>query len=146
MQKVPWQQSYSRKESFGDIHWQRHETQTKDRLLRRGRSRGEWLPKCLAPSLFHVLYSFNTHLHILITSLSCGFSFFSCQPDVIPGDVIIVLQEQEHPRFKRNETDLLIEQEITLFEALCGFSFTLTHLDGRTLLVRSRPGEIIKPG
>jgi DnaJ family protein A protein 2 len=68
------------------------------------------------------------------------------EPDVIPGDVIIVLQEAEHARFKRNEADLLVEQEISLFEALCGFEFVLTHLDGRTLLIKSNPGEIIKPG
>jgi DnaJ family protein A protein 2 len=68
------------------------------------------------------------------------------EPDVIPGDVIIVLQEAEHHKFKRNDADLLVEQDITLFEALCGFEFVLTHLDGRTLLVKSNPGEIIKPG
>jgi len=68
------------------------------------------------------------------------------EPDIIPGDVIIVLQEVEHAKFKRNETDLLIEQEITLYEALCGFEFVITHLDGRVLRIRSNPGEIIKPG
>jgi hypothetical protein len=60
--------------------------------------------------------------------------------------VIIVLQEAAHSTFKRNDADLLVEQEITLFEALCGFEFVLTHLDGRTLLIKSNPGEIIKPG
>jgi DnaJ family protein A protein 2 len=60
--------------------------------------------------------------------------------------VIIVLQEAEHRTFKRNDADLLVEHEITLFEALCGFEFVLTHLDGRTLLIKSNPGEIIKPG
>jgi DnaJ family protein A protein 2 len=68
------------------------------------------------------------------------------EPDVVPGDVIIVLQEAAHSTFKRNDADLLVEQEITLFEALCGFEFVLTHLDGRTLLIKSNPGEIIKPG
>ena len=36
-------------------------------------------------------------------------------------------------------------QEITLQEALCGTSFTITHLDKRVLKVTSAPGEVIKP-
>lgn len=68
------------------------------------------------------------------------------EPDVVPGDVIILLQEQEHTRFKHNDVDLLIEKDITLYEALCGFEFLVEHLDGRSLLIKSNPGEIIKPG
>merc|ERR1711933_123468 len=30
-------------------------------------------------------------------------------------------------------------------EALCGFEMELTHLDGRKLLIRTQPGEIVKP-
>jgi len=33
-----------------------------------------------------------------------------------------------------------------LTEALCGFQFILTHLDGRQLLIKSTPGEVVKPG
>jgi len=68
------------------------------------------------------------------------------EPNVIPGDVIIVLNQEQHKTFRRDGADLFMEKEITLFEALCGFSFTITHLDGRVLLVKSGPGEIIKPG
>jgi DnaJ family protein A protein 2 len=31
-------------------------------------------------------------------------------------------------------------------EALCGFQFTIQHLDERILLVKSQPNEVIKPG
>eukprot|EP00993_Chasmostoma_nieuportense_P000760 NODE_1699_length_1409_cov_22.670827_g1613_i0.p1 GENE.NODE_1699_length_1409_cov_22.670827_g1613_i0~~NODE_1699_length_1409_cov_22.670827_g1613_i0.p1 ORF type:complete len:342 (+),score=94.04 NODE_1699_length_1409_cov_22.670827_g1613_i0:260-1285(+) len=68
-------------------------------------------------------------------------------PDIkIPGDVIIVLQEKKHDVFEHNGQDLLMQKTITLKEALCGFSFPVQHLDGRILLVKSSPGEIIKPG
>jgi hypothetical protein len=36
-------------------------------------------------------------------------------------------------------------QDITLAEALCGTSFTIRHLDDRTLKVTSAPGEVITP-
>jgi len=68
------------------------------------------------------------------------------QPDVIPGDVILVLQQKEHALFKREGDDLIIEKKILLSEALCGFKFTVVHLDGRILVVKSREKEIIKPG
>ena len=40
---------------------------------------------------------------------------------------------------------IYIIEDISLIEALCGFEFDLTHLDGRKILVKSKPGEIIKP-
>lgn len=67
-------------------------------------------------------------------------------PDIKPGDVYIVLQEQKHPRFVRKGQDLFMQKTISLKEALCGFSFPVTHLDGRVLLVKSQPGDICKPG
>jgi len=66
-------------------------------------------------------------------------------PGVTPGDIILVLQQAEHPIFKRDGVDLYMDKKIKLSEALCGFSFLITHLDGRSLLVKSTPGEIIRP-
>ena len=68
------------------------------------------------------------------------------QPDTVTGDIVFVLQQKEHPKFKRKSEDLFVEHKISLTEALCGFQFVLTHLDGRQLLIKSNPGEIIKPG
>jgi DnaJ homolog subfamily A member 2 len=68
------------------------------------------------------------------------------QPDTVTGDIVFILQVKEHPRFKRKYDDLFIEHTISLTEALCGFQFVLTHLDGRQLLIKFNPGEIIKPG
>lgn len=68
------------------------------------------------------------------------------EPGVISGDVVIVLNELPHSRFKRNDSHLVITQEINLLQALTGFSLTIPHLDGRTLLVKSNPAQIIRPG
>jgi DnaJ family protein A protein 2 len=68
------------------------------------------------------------------------------QPDTITGDIVFVLQVKGHPKFKREHDDLHIEHTLSLTEALCGFQFNVTHLDGRQLLVKSNPGEVVKPG
>uniref|UniRef100_A0A146L092 DnaJ subfamily A member 2 n=2 Tax=Lygus hesperus TaxID=30085 RepID=A0A146L092_LYGHE len=62
-----------------------------------------------------------------------------------PGDVIIILQLQPHSKFKREGCDLYMMVEIGLTEALCGFSFTVKHLDGRNLVVKCPPGKVISP-
>mmetsp|Transcript_4069 Transcript_4069/g.7605 ORF Transcript_4069/g.7605 Transcript_4069/m.7605 type:complete len:421 (+) Transcript_4069:43-1305(+) len=66
-------------------------------------------------------------------------------PNAEPGDILFVLQEKEHSVFTRKHNDLLIRKEVTLQEALCGYSFLVTHLDGRKLLVTSKPGEVLRP-
>jgi len=67
-------------------------------------------------------------------------------PDVIPGDIIVVLQQKEHQSFKRDGDDLFMEHELTLHEALCGYELRVTHLDGRILRVRGTPGQVVTPG
>jgi DnaJ family protein A protein 2 len=39
--------------------------------------------------------------------------------------------------FKRKGSDLIMEKTLSLAESLCGFCFTITHLDQRVLKVRS---------
>ncbi|XP_022918984.1 dnaJ homolog subfamily A member 2-like [Onthophagus taurus] len=68
------------------------------------------------------------------------------QPDVEPGDVVIILQQKSHEKFQRNGDDLYFNYTINLTEALCGFSFVVHHLDGRDLVVKHPPGQVIKPG
>nr|CAD7456853.1 unnamed protein product [Timema tahoe] len=68
------------------------------------------------------------------------------QPDVEPGDIIIVLQQKAHETFQRQGDDLYISRTVTLTEALCGFNMLVTHMDSRGLVVRHPPGRIIKPG
>ncbi|KAJ8470167.1 hypothetical protein OPV22_024510 [Ensete ventricosum] len=66
-------------------------------------------------------------------------------PDTVTGDIVFVLQQKDHPKFKRKGDDLFYEHTLSLAEALCGFQFVLTHLDNRQLLIKSNPGEVVKP-
>jgi len=76
-------------------------------------------------------------------------------PDHANGDVLFVLKMKPHPRFQRgsgrtrggrDESDLMMELNISLLQALTGFTLPVTHLDGRLLLLKSQPQQIIKPG
>jgi len=66
-------------------------------------------------------------------------------PDGDAGDIIFILKQQEHDVYKRRGADLFIQQKISLVEALCGFTLDLPKLDGRKLLVKTKPGEICRP-
>mmetsp|Transcript_15931 Transcript_15931/g.31774 ORF Transcript_15931/g.31774 Transcript_15931/m.31774 type:complete len:362 (+) Transcript_15931:1-1086(+) len=66
-------------------------------------------------------------------------------PKMEAGDVNFIIQEKDHDLFKRKGADLLAVKEVSLNQALCGFTWKITHLDGRVLVIKSRPGEIIKP-
>lgn len=67
-------------------------------------------------------------------------------PGLEAGDITIILDEKDHPVFKRKKSDLIVKMSISLTEALCQFERTITTLDNRILVVRSLEGEIIKPG
>ncbi|GLB35267.1 putative dnaJ central domain [Lyophyllum shimeji] len=67
-------------------------------------------------------------------------------PTAEPGDVVIVIEEKPHERFKRHENDLLTEVEIDLLTALAGGQFAIRHLDDRALLVQLEPGEVVRHG
>ncbi|XP_042329227.1 dnaJ homolog subfamily A member 4 isoform X2 [Sceloporus undulatus] len=68
------------------------------------------------------------------------------EPNLEPGDVIIVLDQKDHPIFQRRSHDLLMKMKIQLTEALCGFKNRIDTLDNRVLVVTSQPGEVIKHG
>nr|UTS59887.1 heat shock protein 20 [Monochamus alternatus] len=68
------------------------------------------------------------------------------EPDLEPGDIIIVLDEKEHSMFKRSGNDLILRLEIQLIEALCGFQKVIRTLDDRDLVITTLPGEVIKHG
>lgn len=67
-------------------------------------------------------------------------------PDTQKGDIIVVLKEQAHQRFKRTKADLILQQTISITEALCGFDLIIRHLDGRDLHVKQSAGIVTKNG
>lgn len=67
------------------------------------------------------------------------------KPNMEPGNINFLVQEKEHDLFKRKGADLLITKTLSLNEALCGFEWQVTHLDGREIVIKSKPGEVIKP-
>jgi DnaJ family protein A protein 2 len=67
------------------------------------------------------------------------------KPNMEAGDVNFIVQEKEHEVFKRKGADLLITKTLSLNEALCGFEWIVKHLDGREIVIQSKPGEVIKP-
>lgn len=61
-------------------------------------------------------------------------------PDLIPGDVIVVIKSKNTDVFQRKgDMDLTTTVTLTLREALLGFKKTITHMDGRQVDV-SRDG------
>lgn len=66
------------------------------------------------------------------------------EPDLEPGDIIIVLDEKPHPRFRRSGNDLFLQMHIELVESLCGFQKVIQTLDDRDLVITTLPGEVIK--
>lgn len=65
-------------------------------------------------------------------------------PELMPGSVRVGLRVAEHAQFSRKDADLIYQANITLFEALLGFSMNITHLDNHTVEVQhdavSSPG------
>lgn len=67
------------------------------------------------------------------------------KPNMETGNINFIIQEKDHSVFKRKGADLLVSKKLSLNEALCGFEWKIQHLDGRNLIVRSQPGEVIQP-
>ncbi|KAI9858362.1 MAG: hypothetical protein M1830_006337, partial [Pleopsidium flavum] len=69
-------------------------------------------------------------------------------PDQQPGDIVFVLDEVEHLKFRRAGADLTAPMEITLAESLCGLSrVVIKHLDGRGIHINhlQPKGRVLKP-
>eukprot|EP01100_Stratorugosa_tubuloviscum_P009217 TRINITY_DN3849_c0_g1_i1.p1 TRINITY_DN3849_c0_g1~~TRINITY_DN3849_c0_g1_i1.p1 ORF type:complete len:372 (-),score=134.38 TRINITY_DN3849_c0_g1_i1:124-1239(-) len=65
-------------------------------------------------------------------------------PDTQPGNLNFVVKTLKHKLFERVGNDLRMELTISLKEALVGFSRTLKHLDGHTVVIERN--EVTAPG
>jgi DnaJ-class molecular chaperone len=61
------------------------------------------------------------------------------------GDVKVFIKVVNETLFKRSGLDLIFEKNITLKEALCGFSFEIKYLNGKSYTLNNNPGNIIPP-
>lgn len=61
------------------------------------------------------------------------------------GDAVVVFSVQDHPVFQRRGAHLFLERDVTLSEALCGVEIPISTLDGRSLLIRNKTHNPIKP-
>lgn len=73
------------------------------------------------------------------------------EPNAPPGDVIFEIKQQPHKLFHPlygdgNQSHLIIEKNISLADALGGVQFSFTHLDGRTITLKTPPGTVVKQG
>lgn len=62
----------------------------------------------------------------------------------LQGDIKISVNVKEHTEYKRNGMDLQYIKEISLKEALCGFSFDLKFIDGKVFTLHNN-NTIIHP-
>ena len=61
------------------------------------------------------------------------------------GDVKLFIKVENNTGFERRGLDLLINKSISLKEALCGFSFELKYINGKTYTLNNTSGNIISP-
>ena len=63
----------------------------------------------------------------------------------IKGDVKIFIKINNDTNFKRSGLDLIFDKKITLKEALCGFSFEIKYINGKSYTLNNNKGNIIPP-
>jgi DnaJ family protein A protein 2 len=68
------------------------------------------------------------------------------EPDVIPGDVVFVVDEKPHDKFARKGNDLHYECEIDLLTLLAGGEVAFKHILGDYIKLHILPGELVAPG
>lgn len=66
------------------------------------------------------------------------------EPNMRPGNVIVIMEAIDHQKFKRHGDDLIMTMPLELVESLCGFEKIVTTLDKRKLCIRSRQGEVMQ--
>lgn len=63
--------------------------------------------------------------------------------DNVKGDVKIFVKITNETQFKRIGLDLVLEKNISLKESLCGFTFEINYVDGKSYTLNNNKGNII---
>lgn len=63
----------------------------------------------------------------------------------VKGDIKIFVKITNDAQFKRSGLDLIIDKNITLKESLCGFTFELKYINGKSYTLNNNKGNIIPP-
>ena len=64
----------------------------------------------------------------------------------IKGEVKLFIKIVNNTSMSREGLDMIFKQTISLKEALCGLSFDLPHLNGKTYKINNDLGSVIRPG
>jgi DnaJ-class molecular chaperone len=62
------------------------------------------------------------------------------------GDIKIVVKIENNTNFQRQGLDLILQKTISIKEALCGFTFDLKYITGKTYTINNNAGNIIPNG
>uniref|UniRef100_A0A6C0K080 J domain-containing protein n=1 Tax=viral metagenome TaxID=1070528 RepID=A0A6C0K080_9ZZZZ len=65
--------------------------------------------------------------------------------DKCKGDVKVFININNDSQFTRRGLDLIMHKEISLKEALCGFSFEIKYINGKVYTINNQTGNIIPP-
>ncbi|MEW5300082.1 MAG: hypothetical protein WDW38_002919 [Sanguina aurantia] len=105
-------------------------------------------PACKGKCLVSEKKTFEIHIepgmknnHKITLSGEAGCS----EAGLAAGDVVLIVTMREHDVFQRMNCDLVMEQPITLAQALCTATFYVKQLDGTILKIHTDPGDVIKP-
>jgi DnaJ-class molecular chaperone len=63
--------------------------------------------------------------------------------DNCKGDIKLFIQVVNTSAFKRSGLDLIMEKSISLKDALCGFSFDIKYINGKSYTINNSSGNII---
>jgi DnaJ family protein B protein 4 len=63
----------------------------------------------------------------------------------VKGDVKIFVKIKNDSAFKRSGLDLVLEKKISLKESLCGFTFEINYINGKSYTLNNNKGNIIPP-
>ena len=63
----------------------------------------------------------------------------------IKGDIKINIEIKNDSEFKRSGLDLILEKKISLKDSLCGCTFEIKHINGKTYTLNNSSGNVIIP-